>query len=167
MALQGEVKLAGGTPFPDLELSLLTGERVLFPGQPGGKWTVLFLYDGTSCPLCRQQLLEFQKLVRQGRRDNIRVVAAFADDREHVMNAIWDLMISFPIAYGVDAPLIKNRTGAELESENGGIDNRRILISPDGRIAGSSCGGDLCPDNWLRIIDQSASAFGTLTGATG
>lgn len=152
--LQKTIKKAETERFPDLEFSLLTGERVLFPGQPDEKWTVLFLYDDSSCPVCRQQLMDFQKLLHQRPRENLRVVAVFGDDRKRVINALWDLTIPFPIAYGVDTSRLKIRAGLTYPGENTGADATCLLISPEGRIAGSFCGVGRYPDDWFSAMDQ-------------
>ncbi|OPY68817.1 MAG: AhpC/TSA family protein [Syntrophorhabdaceae bacterium PtaU1.Bin034] len=147
MRVQGDAILVPGNPFPDLDLDLVIGKRVLkilFPGRSGGKWSFLLFYCSSSCPVCCQQLVDFQKMIREGRNGNVRVLAACGDDREQVMKTMWDLKISFPVAYGVDAARSNGGTWAVHDDEGSSIHPAGFLIDPEGKIANAFRGSGQC-----------------------
>ncbi len=152
MVSQAEVTLTPGNIFPDLELNLLTGKRVmrvLFPGRSGGKWSILLLYCGNSCLECRRQLVAFHEMIRGGHRDNVRFVAVSDDKREQVVKMMWDLRVSFPVAFGLDPAQIKSRMGIVHGTGKGDNHPTAFLIDPDGMIA-NTYGGSQSPAEWLR-----------------
>jgi peroxiredoxin len=149
--------LAPGKPFPNLELNLLSGERIVFPGRSGGKLTALLIYCGESCRACRQRLIDLERMIRKEHRRDLRIVAASGDDRERAVKTMWDLNISFPIAYGLDAAPI---AGGLAEAGNGkklGTYGSGFLLDTEGRVVHAFYGPGECwsqrfhSADWLKL----------------
>lgn len=101
MARPSAPLLDAGDRFPRLDLNLTDGRRLSAPEGLDTPWTVLFLYRGSWCPMCRAQLTSFQaglaKLVEQG----VSVIAASADSLDKAQEVRELTGASFPIAYGL------------------------------------------------------------------
>lgn len=147
--------LARGDAFPELELSLSTGERILFPGGSGGKWTALLLYCGNGCSTCLEQLDSFRRSMRESRRENMRALAISGEDRERTIRTIWSLQIPFPVAYlEGDARMRNGLLRAVYDGEREDMHPRVYLVDPEGKIA-SAFSGRL-PADWLHPVRQPA-----------
>lgn len=156
MAPRAEGMLVAGEPFPDVKFNLLAGKevlKVLFPGNSGGKWTVFLFYCGSSCPRCRQQLIQLQQVLRNRKRGNLRVVAASSGNREQAVETAWNLQISFPIAYGVDVETIDILYGKKRPDSC----PTGFLIDPQGRLSRSFNGSTRMSADWLRVLDSYSS----------
>jgi hypothetical protein len=92
-------------------------------------------------------------MIRESRRENVRVVAASADDRSHAALTTWDLNISFPVAYGVDARQITGITPASSDKKRPMIQGSGFLLNPEGKVVTALYGVDQCRSNQFRSVD--------------
>jgi peroxiredoxin len=145
--------LVPGKPFPNLDLKLLSGERIVFPGRSGGKLTALLIYCGESCRACRQQLIELEKMIHKGHEHDLRIVAASGDDREHAARTMWDLNITFPIAYGLDAAQIAEGSAEAHHGDEPGIYGSGFLLDTEGKVVNAFYGPGECWSQRFHTID--------------
>jgi peroxiredoxin len=147
-----QASLARGDVFPELELGLATGERIVFPGESGGKWTALLFYCDSGCPKCLEQLKSFRRVAREGRRENMRTLVISGEDRERTVRTMWDLQIPFSIAYLEDPGRAANGLGGVYDREREDMHPKVYLVDPDGKIA-DVLRGDVTAD-WFRHTGQ-------------
>lgn len=157
-----DARLAPGKAFPNLELKLLSGERIVFPGRSGGKLTALLIYCKEACSACRQQLTDLEKMIHAQRGDDLRIVAASGGGREHAAQTMWDLNISFPIAYDLDAAQLTDGS-AGVRGDTTGVYGAAFLLDTEGKVLRAFYSPSECrsrrfhPIDWLKAAGPSRS----------
>ena len=134
MTREKNILLDSGDSFPDIEVDLAAGGRMLVPRDLGSRWRVLFVYRGHWCPMCHQQLADFTSAYDEFRKMDVGVVAGSAETLEITKALVEELKIPFPVAYGLGPKEISMKTGAFYDSAGGYIHATGFVINPEGII---------------------------------
>ena len=96
-------KFKAGDQFPAIELPSLRGEKItLGTPQAGSDWKMVVVYRGKHCPLCTRYLNEIEKLKGDFNKLGVDIVAVSADSESQATEHMADLIVSYPIAYGLN-----------------------------------------------------------------
>ncbi len=96
-------KFKAGDLFPAIELPTLTGDTITLGNpQAGLDWKMVVVYRGKHCPLCTRYLNEIEKLKGDFNKLGVDIVAVSADSETQVNAHMADLIVSYPIAYGLN-----------------------------------------------------------------
>jgi peroxiredoxin len=104
-----------GDSFPNVELQLLSGEKMVLPGDLADGYAVMLFYRGYCWPYCRQQLADFQAAIQAYNAEQIKVIAGSVDPVDKTKELSDKLGIIYPIAYGLDDEKISRLTGGFYE----------------------------------------------------
>jgi cytochrome c biogenesis protein CcmG, thiol:disulfide interchange protein DsbE len=90
--------LKQGTPAPEFEFTLISGEKFRLSDQLGKViWLVIWR---VGCQPCRRELPELQSIRRKYSIDELTIVAVnVADDRENVLDFLAQNDITYPVIY--------------------------------------------------------------------
>ena len=135
MARTGSVILDNNDPFPALELQLVSGDTLKLPQGTGEGYGVLLFYRGYWWPFCRQQLADFQALLKDFESEQIKVIAASVDPIEKAKEFVEKIGVTYPVGYGLHAEEISRVTGAFYEKERKFLHATGFVIRPDKTIA--------------------------------
>lgn len=119
---------------PELSLPLVGGNQLSLQGAPAQKFSLLVFYRGLHCPICRDQLRQFQSRLYDFERLGVRVVAISTDDetRADSTKKQWALD-RLDLAYGL-TPDQARQWGLYLSSHIGttsiGVEEPRIFNEP-------------------------------------
>ena len=95
-------KMHPATTFPDVSVTLSTGESVsLTNKEEGCDWKVVVVYRGKHCPICTKFLNKLEDYKGRLREVNIDVVAVSGDSKAQLDEHLEELSITYPIAYGL------------------------------------------------------------------
>ena len=95
-------KLHAGAKFPEVEATLLNGEKILLSGPNGDKdWKLVLVYRGRHCPLCTKYLNELEQHIPSLHAAGVDVIAVSGDSKEQLERHLEKLDVSFPLAYGL------------------------------------------------------------------
>lgn len=95
-------KFKAGDQFPAIELPSLSGDKItLGEPQAGLDWKMVVVYRGKHCPLCTRYLNEIEKLKADFNKLGVDIVAVSADSEAQATEHMADLIVSYPIAYGL------------------------------------------------------------------
>jgi alkyl hydroperoxide reductase subunit AhpC len=84
--------------------------------------------------MCRQQLVDFTSIADKFREADIGLMAGSADDLEHAKAFVEELKIPFPVAYGLNAKEVSQKTGAFYDADEGYLHATGFVINPEGTI---------------------------------
>lgn len=95
-------KFKAGDIFPAISLATVGGDNVtLGKPQNGADWQMVVVYRGKHCPLCTRYLNEVEKLKADFLALGVDIVAVSADSLEQAKAHMEQLIVSYPIAYGL------------------------------------------------------------------
>jgi len=95
-------KFKAGDQFPVIELPALSGDKItLGTPQPGSDWKMVVVYRGKHCPLCTRYLNEIEKRKDDFQQLGVDIAAVSADSEAQAREHSGDLVVSYPIAYGL------------------------------------------------------------------
>jgi peroxiredoxin len=95
-------KLHAGDQFPDIEVQLLSDEKVnLSKPTNGADWKLVVVYRGVHCPLCTKYLNELEQYVSELKNSGIDIVAVSGDSKKQLEQHHEQLTVSYPLAYGL------------------------------------------------------------------
>ncbi|HIB67447.1 MAG TPA: redoxin domain-containing protein [Phycisphaerales bacterium] len=128
------------TQVPSLTLDLLHREQWSTDALASTPYTLLIIYRGYHCPICKSYLKEFQNLQNEFNNLSVQLVAASADSRERAERSRdeWALQ-KLAIGYGLsekdmkDWGLYVSRGINEKEPEIF-AEPALFLIQPDGHL---------------------------------
>lgn len=130
-----------GRPAPEISLPLVGEDKPWqLTGKPAGNFTLLVVYRGLHCPLCRKQLESINERIEAFRERGIEVVAASCDDEEAAQKTRDEWQVDdLPLAY--DLPIDEARRwglyiSASIKEEEPGLfsEPAQFLINGDGNI---------------------------------
>jgi peroxiredoxin len=133
-------KLIPDTQAPDLKLSLVGGGAWSLAEQSPENFTMIVVYRGLHCPVCKSYLGKLNDLVAMAADVGVHVVAASMDpqDRATQTKADWGLD-NLDLAYGMTFQDVKNwglylsTSIKEAESE-AFAEPGLFWVRPDGRL---------------------------------
>ncbi|WP_394143527.1 peroxiredoxin-like family protein [Vibrio atypicus] len=96
------IKFKAGGLFPTLTLPTYQGE-VIDLGKPleDASWRLVVVYRGKHCPLCTRYLNELEAMKARFLQQGVDIVAVSADSEAQVAQHMEQLLVSFPVAYGL------------------------------------------------------------------
>ena len=118
-----------------------------------GKW-VLVNFWAPWCPLCIQEIPEFNALQQQHKDLQIIGVAVMYDSRKEVLGKVSKHSISFPTVFGNE----------DIAGDFGGLDGMptSFLYSPSGKMVGRHQ-GPLTQNDIEQVIQQKPEAAALFT----
>ena len=134
MARIGSSYLDTNDMFPQLELQLVSGEKLKLPKDIGEGYGVVLIYRGHWWPFCNQQLADFQELHQELKSEQIKVIAASVDPIEKARELVNKLGITYPVGYGMIAEEVSRITGAYYEKEKKYLHATDFLLRPEKTI---------------------------------
>ncbi len=95
-------KLVPTQAVPDFTVPMTDGGKFQLSQRLGENFTLLLFYRGVHCPICKMQLLDQQRRLREFTKRGITVVAISMDDKERAQKsaAEWgidELMIGYDL----------------------------------------------------------------------
>lgn len=130
-----------GTQVPSLALELTIGAQYELSKQDPDNFTLVLMYRGKHCPVCKKQLTELGGKLDEFTKRGINCVAASMDSKERAMvtHEEWETH-DLPIAYGMSEDTArewglyisqgrKDSDEPEMFSEPG-----MFLVRPDGSL---------------------------------
>lgn len=101
-------KLTSGGALPAMSLPLVGGGEATLgrPTQPG-RWQVVIIYRGLHCPLCNRYLARLEKLSEGFAKANAELIAVSGDPIEKAQAMVANNELTFPVAYGLSIPQMK------------------------------------------------------------
>ncbi len=126
--------LKNGQTFPTMTVAKVGGGTIHLPGDLAGSWSVVLIYRGAWCPLCREQLEEYE--ARRAELDGLGVkfVAFSVDDEATTSKLAADLHLSFPMGFGADADQVVATLGAAVNAEPHYVQPTDFILTPDGSV---------------------------------
>ncbi|MFT4836116.1 MAG: peroxiredoxin [Psychromonas sp.] len=101
-------KLRAGSPFPDLSVNLLSGEkRQLGKPDNGADWQLVVVYRGRHCPMCSKYLNQLANFKDQLLATGIDLIAVSSDSQAQLESHQAELLVNFPLAYGLTVEQMK------------------------------------------------------------
>ncbi len=95
-------KMHPATTFPDINVTLSTGESVsLTSKEEGCDWKMVVVFRGKHCPICTKYLNKLEDFKGRLREINTDLVAISGDSKQQLDKHLDDLSITFPIACGL------------------------------------------------------------------
>ncbi|APD85272.1 thioredoxin peroxidase [Alteromonas sp. Mex14] len=95
-------KMHPATTFPDINVTLSTGESVsLSSKEEGCDWKMVVVFRGKHCPICTKYLNKLEDFKGRLREINTDLVAISGDSKQQLDKHLDDLSITFPIACGL------------------------------------------------------------------
>jgi alkyl hydroperoxide reductase subunit AhpC len=96
-------RLLPAAAIPDFTVPMTDGGKFQLSQRLGGNFTLLLFYRGLHCPICKMQLRDLQRHLRDFAKRNITVVAISMDDKGRAQKSAeeWgvdDLMIGYGLA---------------------------------------------------------------------
>lgn len=95
-------KMHPATTFPDINVTLSTGESVsLTSKEEGCDWKMVVVFRGKHCPICTKYLNKLEDFKGRLREINIDLIAISGDSKQQLDEHLDELSITFPIACGL------------------------------------------------------------------
>jgi peroxiredoxin len=102
------MKLTPGSIFPAVEATLLDGSITnLAQAHSDADWQILVVYRGKHCPLCTRYLNQLEEHQAALKAIGVSVSAVSADSKAQLEAHMEKLAVSYPIAYGLTEPQMK------------------------------------------------------------
>jgi len=134
MARIGSNILDTNDVFPELDFQLISGETLKLPNGIGQGYGTILFYRGYWWPFCRQQLADFQALIKEFESEQIKVIAGSVDPVEKVKEFVEKIGVTYSVGYGLNAEEISRVTGAFYEKEKKFLHAAGFIIRPDKTI---------------------------------
>jgi peroxiredoxin len=133
-------KLMPDAPAPALSVPLVGGGTWTLAEQTPDSFTMIVVYRGVHCPVCKVYLGKLNSLMGQARDYGLNVVAVSMDSLERAQTAIADWgLTDLPVAYGLTKDDVKNwglyLSTAIKDAENAQFAEPGLFwVRPDGRL---------------------------------
>ena len=133
-------KLMPDTAAPALSVPLVGGGMWTLADQAPDSFTMIVVYRGFHCPVCKGYMGKLNSLMGQAREYGLNVVAVSMDglERAEAAKAEWGLT-DVPVAYGLTKDDVKNwglyLSTAIKDAENAQFAEPGLFwVRPDGRL---------------------------------
>ena len=146
------MKLKAGDPFPDISVTLDSGEIVPLTQtkQAGCDWKLIVVYRGQHCPMCTRYLNALEQVKNTLQDTGIDIIAVSADSKAQLSQHKPALNVSFDLAYGL--------TLEQMEQLGLYISNPRSAQETDHRFAEPGL-FVVNEKNELHVVDISNNPF--------
>jgi peroxiredoxin len=145
-----------GDPFPELTITLTSGETLSLPDAFAGDFAVVLFNRGAWCPYCNAQLRAFERAGQTLADNDIRVAALSVDDQETAAALVAEHKLTFPVGYGADAAAIAALTGAFVNPDPVYLQATGFVLDPAGKVIvsvySSGAIGRLVPDDVVGLV---------------
>ncbi len=130
---------------PDLKLPLVGGETFNLSAETPEHFTLVVVYRGLHCPLCKVQLRDLEAKLPEFEKRGVRVVALSSDpqDRAERAKTEWALP-NLRVGYGLDLTTARawglyvsaghGKTSAGVEEPSLFAEPALYLVKPDGTL---------------------------------
>lgn len=128
------------TQTPDLNINLLNGTRWSLKNQSPQQFTMLVVYRGKHCPVCKKQLTELQKNIKNFTDKGVNILAISSDTKEKAQASYdeWNIP-DIPLGCGFDIEEARTwglyiSNGIKDTEPDQFIEPGLFLIRPDGTL---------------------------------
>ncbi|UAB77161.1 AhpC/TSA family protein [Erythrobacter sp. SCSIO 43205] len=133
------------TNVPALDLPLTIGARYDLSKQSPENFTLVVMYRGKHCPICKQQLTKLGSKLEEFTKRGINVIAASMDSEERAMvvDKEWETG-DLPLAYNMNEETAREWglyiSEAREDSDEPAVFSEpgMFLVRPDGKLAFAS-----------------------------
>ena len=146
------IKLEAGQTIPDIQLSSVDGERIVFGESPkSADWQLVIVYRGKHCPLCTKYLKQLKEMNQKFKDISTEVVVVSADPeskaREHTQAEL-----NLPFRVGMDLSIDQMKTlGLYISDPRSPQETDRPFAEPATFV--------IRKDKKIQIIDISNAPF--------
>lgn len=142
-------KLAAGSPMPSITLPGVGGGTVdTAAGAPG--WSLVVVYRGRHCPLCKRYLARLQELRPEFEAAGTRVMAVSGDPQEKAEADVAEFGWSFPVGYGLSVEQMRT-LGLYVSEPRSAQETDRPFAEPGLFVVN--------PAGQIQIVDLSNAPF--------
>lgn len=132
-------------PFPSLEVDTVAGERFALDQREPARFTMLVVYRGYHCPICRGYLRDLDRKLDEFAERGVEAIAISTDDRERAEQAQRDWGLeNLTVGYGLTVEQAREmglyisagrgKTSAGVEEPDLFAEPGLYLIRPDGTL---------------------------------
>jgi len=95
---------------------------------------VVLIYRGAWCPMCREQMAEYE--ARRAELDalGVKLVAFSVNDEATTSKLAGDLHLSFPMGFGADTDHVVATLGSAVNAKPHYIQPTDFILAPDGSV---------------------------------
>ena len=93
-------KLAAGSQIPDIYFSLINGSSIRL-SEETSNWTLLMVYRGLHCPICKDYAVKFENKLSKLQDINTQLILISADPKEQAKIFAEELNLKSKIGYGL------------------------------------------------------------------
>ena len=93
-------KLAAGSQIPDISFSLINGDTIRL-SEETSNWTLLVVYRGLHCPICKDYAAKLENKLSKLRDINTQLILISADPKEKATIFAEELDLKSKIGYGL------------------------------------------------------------------
>ena len=93
-------KLAAGSQIPDIYFSLINGNSIRL-SEETSNWTLLIVYRGLHCPICKDYAAKFENKLSKLQNINTQLVLISADTKDKATKFAEELTLKSKIGYGL------------------------------------------------------------------
>lgn len=126
--------LNNGDRFPDISISVSGHGKMALPADLAGSFGVVLIYRGAWCPVCNDQLADFEAMKAQLDALNVKIVALSVDDEPTTSALVEKLRLTFPVAFGADVDQVVAAVGAYTNASPHYLQPTGFVLSPDGNV---------------------------------
>jgi len=95
-----ENKLSAGSQIPDIDISLINGDSARLSKETSN-WTLLIVYRGLHCPICKDYATKFENKLSKLQNINTQLILISADPKEKAKIFAEELNLKSKIGYGL------------------------------------------------------------------
>ncbi len=134
MPKKGSKFLDTNDEFPVLNLKLIDGQEISYPENKSESYSVIFFYRGSWWPSCVLQLVDYQNSLEFYNKKGVSIYTGSTDSLEDNKKLAEKHGITYPVAYGLDAEMISEITGAYYDLKGKFIQPTGFIIRPNNRL---------------------------------
>ena len=128
-------KIDKGGQFPDIELSIVGGDKLSIPGDIATPYALVLFYRGHWWPFCRRQFVGFEQQREALAELGVSIIAGSVDAEEKLSEISTD--IGFPVAWGMTREM-GDKVGAWWDEERNFIQPSDFFMTDTGKVLASS-----------------------------
>jgi peroxiredoxin len=149
-------RLQNGDVFPDINIDVVGGPRMVLPRDLAGSYAVVLFYRGSWCPYCCAQLAAFARARERLASIGITIAALSVDDEATSRALVDKRHLNFPVGFGAKADDIAAATGAYVAEGSAYLQSTGFVLDRRGRILtavySSGAIGRLVPDDVVGFV---------------
>ena len=99
---------------------------------------VVIFYRGGWCPYCNRQLADFESFMEEFKKEDVDVVALSVDAFAKAKETVDKLKLSFPVAYGLEAPRDAEKIDAFWDAQRKIIQPANFVLDSEKTVVDAS-----------------------------